>query len=201
MSYTTARLALPLPDGNDGPSGPDVPYWFGRLGTRLEATVVSFEQGFLSARPRAGQAGRVYFAADTGVLFFDDGTSWRATTGTGAVQVVGAAGAPGFNTGWTSPQSTRPARFWKEGTRVWLAGLATGGTNGTIFTLPEGYRPRYEQQFAAPPMIANVSIWNWTWNGLYVGVRATTGQVTVSATTVFAGVQVLLDGLSFDLER
>lgn len=199
MSYTTDRIGLPLPDGNDGPSGPDVPYWFRRLGERLETTVLSFEQGNASARPRAGKAGRVYFAGDTGVLSFDDGTSWRTTTGSGAAQVVNAAGAPPFTVGWTSPQPTRPARFWKEGTRVYLAGLAAGASNGTIFTLPEGYRPRYEQQFATLPANLPAYTYLYYYYGINVGIR-TTGLVTVTSPSTYAA-HIPFDGLSFDLER
>jgi len=199
MSYTTARLALPLPDGNDGPEGPDVPYWFRQLGDRLETTVVSFDQGYASARPRAGSAGRVYFATDTGVLSFDDGREWRSTTGTSAVQVIGGAGAPAFNAGYSSSQPTRPARFWRDNSRIYLAGTAGGSSNGTIFTLPEGYRPRYEQQFALVPQVPGGAIYPYYYFGTLLSVR-TTGVVMVASSQTYA-TQIPLDGLSFDLER
>lgn len=198
MSYTTARLALPLPDGGDGPEGPDVPYWFRQLGERLETTVVSFDKGFASARPRlAGQAGRVYFATDTGVLSFDDGREWRSTTGSSPVQVVGGGG-PVFNPGYGSPQPTRPVRFWRDGSRVYLAGIIGGPATGNVFTLPDGFRPRYEQQMATGLGAVSASI---AILGIQVLIR-TTGVVAVAMynnTTSTGG--ITLDGLSFDLER
>lgn len=201
MSYTTDRLALPLPDGNDGPQGPDVPYWFNRLGLRLEETVVSFDQGALSARPRAGRRGRVYFANDSGVIYFDDGTSWRTTTGTGAVQVVGAAGAPAFTGGWQLTDATRPVRFWKDGPRVHLAGGArptSSATSSSIFRLPEGYRPRYVYR-----LVLTYDLLYTMWGIHYraeVVVRPD-GFVMFETGNSASVRPVSFDGLSFDLER
>jgi hypothetical protein len=199
MSYTTDRLALPLPDGNDGPQGPDVPYWFERLGERLEAAVVSFDQGALAARPRQGYAGRVYFATDTGVIYYDDGRSWRTTTGAGTPQLVGNPGAPAFATGWANQLATQPVRFWKDGSRVHLAGTAAGTAPGNVFLLPDGFRPRYEHRFPYTPLNPSATYYYTYFGGMVrVGVD---GWVSIAGYAILLSGGLAFDGLSFDLER
>jgi hypothetical protein len=54
--------------------------------------------------------------------------------------VVGAAGQPAYVAPWTN--SGQPIRFRKDPLgRVWIEGLATGGTSSVVFQLPVGYRP------------------------------------------------------------
>jgi hypothetical protein len=57
---------------------------------------------------------------------------------------IGTAGEPAFQNSWTneSPTSEVTTAFYKDPFGiVHLKGLVTGGANGTIFTLPVGYRP------------------------------------------------------------
>jgi len=70
---------------------------------------------------------------------------------------IGATGAPAFQNGWvnfdggTTPSSNnRTAAFSIDAFGfVRLRGVVKGGTaNSVIFTLPVGYRPRFQQTFA-----------------------------------------------------
>jgi hypothetical protein len=57
---------------------------------------------------------------------------------------IGGAGEPAFQNGWTneSPGDEVTAAFYKDPFGVvHLKGIVTGGSNGTIFTLPARYRP------------------------------------------------------------
>lgn len=59
-----------------------------------------------------------------------------------AVRLIGAAGQPGFEHGWTNFDSSRVAGFYRDRGRVYLSGLIKSGTVGTAaFTLPAGYLP------------------------------------------------------------
>ena len=64
---------------------------------------------------------------------------------------MGASGQPGFKNGWKNYGfGSAPAAFYKdrEGV-VHLKGTITGGTSTLVFTLPPGYRPAANQEFAA----------------------------------------------------
>jgi hypothetical protein len=57
---------------------------------------------------------------------------------------IGSAGEPAFAYNWTNdaPASEQTAGFFKDQAGVvHLKGVITGGTAGTLFTLPPGYRP------------------------------------------------------------
>ena len=58
---------------------------------------------------------------------------------------VGEAGQPAFQGAWGNFSSAtnlwQRMRFWRGGNRVYMEGVISGGSTGTIFTLPEGYRP------------------------------------------------------------
>jgi len=60
-------------------------------------------------------------------------------------RAVGTPGQPGFQNGWdnyTGQPNFATAAFYKDPLGVvHLRGSVDGGTNGTIFTLPPGYRP------------------------------------------------------------
>jgi hypothetical protein len=60
--------------------------------------------------------------------------------------------APTFAAGWANYPSNSPASYWKDAWGiVHLRGHVSqtlGGPNGTIFTLPEGYRPPTHHIFA-----------------------------------------------------
>ncbi len=60
-----------------------------------------------------------------------------------AVRLVGEAGEPPFGAGYTNfGGAFTPVGFYKDGFGVvHLQGLAAGPAAGTVFTLPEGYRP------------------------------------------------------------
>ena len=63
------------------------------------------------------------------------------------VHLVDAAGEPGYQAGYapTGGPDLAPG-FWKLAGMVWLQGSASG-PGGTIFTLPEGYRPAGDAHF------------------------------------------------------
>lgn len=73
----TARLGLPYPELNVSPNGP---VQIQNLALALDAAVV-YAQGLLSARPAFGLQGRLYHATDTGLVYYDTGTSWIAVGG------------------------------------------------------------------------------------------------------------------------
>jgi hypothetical protein len=109
-----------------------------------------------------------------------------------AVQVVGVGGAPAFRTGWSSPDVDAPLRFWKDRSRVYIAGRAlTTIRTGVAFQLPADFRPRYKvgQRLPAangvgpsPDQDAHATV-------------QTDGMVTVLSLADY----YYFDGLSFDI--
>jgi microcystin-dependent protein len=69
----SARLKLPAPVLTD-PC--DVPLDIKALRDSLDPVTVVFAQGPAGAMPAAGTSGRYWWATDTKVLFYDDGTTW-----------------------------------------------------------------------------------------------------------------------------
>lgn len=70
----------------------------------------------------------------------------ESTVAVEAVRLVGAAGEPAFEHGWSNAVGVPayvPAGFYKDPWgRVWLQGAIAPGTYGqSVFTLPDGYRP------------------------------------------------------------
>lgn len=79
--------------------------------------------------------------------------------------IVGNAGEPAFQNGWTH-YDARVVKFRKIHGAVHLSGLAGSGTlAATMFVLPAGYRPLIENTFTLVfPVVANgalgvVDIW------------------------------------------
>ena len=72
-----------------------------------------------------------------------------------AVRLVGAPGQPQFQNGWVNYSATAaPCGFWKDKNTllVYVGGIVKNGTDkATIFTLPSGYRPRFNQIY---PVVA-----------------------------------------------
>lgn len=54
---------------------PFSPRGIGAVGTQL-GTVTNMDLGTDADKPAAGQAGRVWFSVDLGVIYFDSGTAW-----------------------------------------------------------------------------------------------------------------------------
>lgn len=71
----TARLALPYPTLAHTADVPDV---IDDLANALDLIVTGYSQNTFALRPAAGTSGRFFFATDTLVLYYDDGTAWRA---------------------------------------------------------------------------------------------------------------------------
>jgi hypothetical protein len=71
------------------------------------------------------------------------GEAWRE---------VGATGQPAFQNSWVNAAGGETAAFYKDALGiVHLKGFIGSGTiNAVAFTLPEGYRPAANLQFAAP---------------------------------------------------
>lgn len=102
---------------------------------------------------------------------------------------VGTPGNPAYQNSWTGN-----IRFWKQGSRVYMAGTATrvGGSTAAIFTWPAGYEPPGTQRFAVP----------FADSGGVPGV----GRVTLSVAPnvvlpEVSSVLVCFDGVSFDTLR
>lgn len=78
MPGFSPRLNIPFPLSSESPNGPD------QIKAVAESAIdqgVVYGQGLLSARPVStsgspGLQGRVYFATDTALLYWDLGTSW-----------------------------------------------------------------------------------------------------------------------------
>src|SRR5262245_45243545 len=73
----TMRMALPGPAGTD-PA--DVPTDIDKLRQRLDLVSAMYLQGAIATRPAASIAGRLFFATDERVLYYDDGITWSTIT-------------------------------------------------------------------------------------------------------------------------
>jgi len=71
---TTTKYALRYP-ALTNPA--DVPADMTNLANDVDAAFAGFGQGTTAARPAAGKTGRIYWATDTTILYYDDGTTWR----------------------------------------------------------------------------------------------------------------------------
>lgn len=91
LAATTTRLALPYPSGTDTV---DVVRDVSALATKLDPSTAIFLQGTAGARPAAGVQGRFYWATDTKVLTYDNGTTWELASGTLEVYSGTAQPAP-----------------------------------------------------------------------------------------------------------
>ena len=72
MPGATTRLALPYPLAADSPAGHTQ---MQALANAIDNAVI-FGQGLLSARPAAAIQGRIYFATDTAIFYYDTGSAW-----------------------------------------------------------------------------------------------------------------------------
>lgn len=130
--------------------------------------------------------------------------------------IVGAASQPAFMNGWVSHTAAGfgPVRFWKTSDGwVHLAGVAkstavAGAPQTTIFTLPVGYRPPFEQydvklaSIGERATLFTTSAVDPQVSGLIripAEGRTSQGEVTPAFPFVFAAQEscVSLDGLSF----
>ena len=103
-----------------------------------------------STRPASPAAGQMIYETDTGLAYVYSGSAWvkvlqQKSTTTGWTAAT-------YQNSWVSYGSPfSAARYIKDDLGVvHLDGLVKNGTIGTtIFTLPVGYRPAYQQLFAA----------------------------------------------------
>ncbi|MDW5597649.1 hypothetical protein VSS74_25080 [Conexibacter stalactiti] len=72
------RLNLHAPSGGD-PA--DVPADIKRLRDQLDAVVLGYDQGDLTARPLPGVEGRMYYATDRDLAYYDTGSRWSLIGG------------------------------------------------------------------------------------------------------------------------
>lgn len=72
-SGATAKYGFPYLLESDAP---DVAAATEDLANAIEAIITSYDVGVASARPAAGDVGRLYYATDTHQLTFDTGTAW-----------------------------------------------------------------------------------------------------------------------------
>lgn len=90
--------------------------------------------------------------------------------------VVGSGGsAPAFENSWANfGGGYGGARFRKVGDRVYLDGMIAGGSVGTVFTLPVGYRPSAQ--------LADIGLVQQSQTGAASAGTAHTHQINHSAT-------------------
>ena len=104
MPSTTRRLSLPAPTGGESADGPD---GIGDLATVLDDIILGYGQGLLAGRPDAGTEGRMYYATDDGILYYDFGGGW-----------IPAGQQPG-DLAWSArPETTRLGYLLLTGTQV-----------------------------------------------------------------------------------
>lgn len=103
MPVQPGRLALPYPAST---AAADVPADIQAICAALEtAAPTIYRQGTAAARGAAGTAGKWYFATDTGVLSYDNGTTWVDVVGGGSSVPIGAT------MGWPWRSADVPAGF------------------------------------------------------------------------------------------
>jgi hypothetical protein len=104
-----------------------------------------------STRPASPDAGTMIYESDTALVYVYSGSAWvkvlqqKSTTTTGWTNAT-------YTNGWASYGSPfSPARYIKDDLGVvHLDGLIAGGTIAAgAFTLPVGFRPAYQQIYAA----------------------------------------------------
>lgn len=71
----------------DGPSRLE----FNAAWTALETYAAKDTQGLFAARPAAGEAQRYYYATDTGVLYRDNGTTWKVVGSVGIDETLSSS--------------------------------------------------------------------------------------------------------------
>jgi microcystin-dependent protein len=75
MADVTARFGITEPAAARTDAA-DVPLYIRNIAQALEAQGTMFAQGTAASRPAFGKQGRIYFATDTGILSYDNGSSW-----------------------------------------------------------------------------------------------------------------------------
>lgn len=121
-----------------------------------------------------------------------------------AWHVVGDPGEPAFENSWTNYGSFGDCAFFKDDNGfVHLQGLVKSGSSGnsTIFTLPEGYRPRSPNDAGGTPgqptilfggqlnasnnAVARIDVYGTT--GAVACQSASTTWLTLAGCTFYAG--------------
>ena len=127
------RLKLPAPVLTDAA---DVPFDIKGLRDALDPVTVVFLQGLAGAMPAAGTPGRYYWATDTKVLFYDDGTTGYqpGAMSPGDLKPTAAAVAP---QGWLLCNGQQYSRG-DYAVLFNVIGLAwTGTDDGSTFNVPD----------------------------------------------------------------
>jgi hypothetical protein len=104
-----------------------------------------------STRPASPDTGAMIYETDTALVYVYSGSAWVKVLQQKSTQATGWTNAT-YTNSWTSYGSTfSAARYIKDDLGVvHLDGLIAGGTIGAAaFTLPAGYRPAYQQIYAA----------------------------------------------------
>jgi len=127
------RLGLHGPSGGD-PA--DIPGDVVRLRDQLDLGMLGYAQGSLSARPAAGVEGRMYYATDDAMLYYDFGTGWMpASFQPGWIQWTAVATDPpvGWERCWGQALSrTRYAALFRA-IGTWYG----AGDGSTTFNVPD----------------------------------------------------------------
>jgi hypothetical protein len=102
-------------------------------------------------RPASPDAGTMIYESDTALVYIYSGSAWVKVLQQKSTYTTGWTNAT-YTNGWaTYGAQYSPARYIKDDLGVvHLDGLVQGGTIGaSIFTLPAGFRPAYQQIHAA----------------------------------------------------
>lgn len=120
-------------------NGNDIDAGFAKIVANLEAHGAGYEEGTLAGRPAAGRPGVLYRATDTGLVFFDNGTSWLTVMLAGAWVPLTPAGAFSADSGFL----TLAARVEGDGVRLKGAVENAGSVpqNTLVSVLPSTFRP------------------------------------------------------------
>lgn len=79
MADVTPRHAFPYLEGTDNAN--DIDQGFQDLAEDLDDKVVTFTQDAVASIPAAGTSGRLYYADDTAVVYYDNATDWVPVNG------------------------------------------------------------------------------------------------------------------------
>lgn len=128
FALTNANIANTPVSGIAAPSGKDT--FFGNFHQTYYTSDFEVPENWLLIALKSADDFEIYWG--TG----DYETDWKTPT---------------LSSGWNNLEaSVAPARYRRKNGVIFLGGSVGGGASGsTIFTLPEGYRPKYQQRYRA----------------------------------------------------
>lgn len=141
-----------------------------------------------STRPASPDTGTMIYESDTALVYVYSGSAWVKVLQQKSTQATGWTSATYQNSWTTYSAPFSHARYIKDDLGVvHLDGLVKNGTmNTACFTLPVGYRPGYQQIFAAvtnPNTIGRLDIQT---DGVVLPVTGSNGWFSLAGVTFLA---------------